>query len=279
MLDVAVDCDTLALQASVFFLTRKYILSHTQMGRDMKIFILGCRVLTRELSALIAQSQNQVDVTWIPQGLHDTPSLLHDSLNEQLNMLYRQIDRKMQKRVPDYIVLGYGLCSKAVVGLKAGNIPLVVPKVEDCIGLFLGSQKRYLDYFSEYKGTFWLNSRWIEDCPDLDEDYDDRLREAYMAQYDDEDTVDYLMEMHRDGLKNYRNVGYISTNTFDDRSAREQAARFAADHHLKYLEFEGNNSLLKKIVDGDFDNDSFLIVPPGYQIRYNNETNSIQAGI
>ena len=149
--------------------------------------------------------------------------------------------------------------------------------MEDCIGLLLGSQKRYLDYFSEYKGTFWLNSRWIEDCPDLDEDYEDKLREAYMAQYDDEDTVDYLMEMHRDGLKNYRNIGYISTDTFDDHNARKQAARFAADHHLKYLEFEGNNALLKKIVDGNFDEDSFLIVPPGHQIQYSNETNSIQA--
>ena len=39
----------------------------------MRIHIIACRVLTRELSYLISQSPHTVDVTWLPQGLHDTP--------------------------------------------------------------------------------------------------------------------------------------------------------------------------------------------------------------
>ena len=236
----------------------------------MRIYILGCRVLTRELSALIAGSKNDIDLAWMPQGMHDTPVILHNQLESALEELYRQIDKKMQKRVPDYIVLGYGLCSKSIVGLKAEKIPLVAPRTEDCIGLFLGSQERYLDYFTRYQGTYWLNSRWVEDCPDIDDDFEDRLREEYMEQYEDEDTVDYLMDMHRESLRNYQYVGYIGTDTFDDTREKEQAKKFAARNSLQFLEKEGNNCILQKMVNADFDEKNFLIVPPGYKIEYTN---------
>ena len=237
----------------------------------MRIHILACRVMTRELSALIANCDNDIDMTWMPQGMHDTPVLLHNYLEEQLNELYRLLEKKAMKRTPDYIVLGYGLCSKSIVGLTAKDIPLVAPRVEDCIGLFLGSQDRYLDYFSRYKGTFWLNSRWVSDLPDIDDDFEEKLRAQYMEQYDDdEETVDYLMEMHASDVGNYSSVGYIRTDTFDDVRERAQAERYAQKNGLKYFEVEGDNSLFGKIVRGDFDEKNFLIVPPGYKIEYSN---------
>lgn len=243
----------------------------------MRLYILGCRVLTRELSALIADCRNDVDIAWLPQGMHDTPVILHNQLEAGLEELYRQIDKKMQKRVPDYIVLGYGLCSKAIVGLTAKNIPLVAPRTEDCIGLFLGSQDRYLEYFYQYQGTYWLNSRWVEDCPDVDEDFEEKLREEYMEQYEDEDTVEYLMESHRTSLRNYKYVGYIGTDTFDDRAEKEKAKLFAQRSGLEFFEKTGDNSLLKKMVNADFDEKNFLIVPPGYQIAYANGPERIRA--
>ncbi len=244
----------------------------------MRIQILACRVLTRELSALVPQCKNNIDITWLPKGLHDTPVILNNFINEQLEAMYDLIHRKIQRRVPDYICLGYGLCSKAIVGLEAKEIPLVIPRVEDCIALFLGSQDRYLEYFKKYQGTLWLNSRWVEDTPDIDEDYDDKLRAQYMEEYDeDEDTVDYLMEMHRDHLANYENVGYISTDTFDERAQKAVAQSYAKRYQLNFLDFEGDNSILRKMVNGDFDEKNFLIVPPGYQVEYTNGTERIIA--
>ena len=236
----------------------------------MRLYILGCRVLTRELSALIANCRNDIDLAWLLQGMHDTPVILHSQLEAALEELYLQIDKKMQKRIPDYIVLGYGLCSKAIVGLAAKNIPLVAPRTEDCIGLFLGSQDRYLDYFFQYQGTYWLNSRWVADCPDIDEDYEEKLRQEYMEQYEDEDIVDYLMTAHRGSLRNYRYVGYISTDTYDDGEEKEKARRFAERSGLEFFEKEGSNQLLQKLVNADFDEKNFLIVPPGHKIEYTN---------
>lgn len=244
----------------------------------MRIHILACRVFTREISALIGGCENDIDVTWLPQGMHDTPVILHDYLEKQLEELYRMIEKKSMKRVPDYIVLGYGLCSKSIVGLTAKEIPIVAPRVEDCIGLFLGSQDRYLDYFTRYKGTYWLNSRWVSDCPDVDDDYEEKLRAEYEEQYDDdEEMVDYLMDVHRDSIRNYCNVGYIRTDTYDDRDEQLQAQRFAKRNGLKYFEVEGSDSLFRKIVQADFDEKNFLIVPPGHSIAFTNGPERIVA--
>ena len=128
----------------------------------MRIHIIACRVLTRELSYFASQSPHTVDITWLPQGLHDTPAKLRMKVSETIDSLYEQWEKRELKHMPDVIVLGYGLCSNGVVGIQARDIPLVVPRTDDCIALFLGSQQRYLELFHAYAGTFWLNSGWVE---------------------------------------------------------------------------------------------------------------------
>ena len=128
----------------------------------MRIHIIACRVLNRELSYYASQSPHIVDITWLPQGLHDTPAKLRMKVSETIDSLYEQWEKRELKHMPDVIVLGYGLCSNGVVGIQARDIPLVVPRTDDCIALFLGSQERYLRLFEEYNGTYWLNNGWIE---------------------------------------------------------------------------------------------------------------------
>ena len=236
----------------------------------MYINIVACRVLTRELSSLVATCENDVDVTWLPQGLHETPTLLHKEIEKQLEYLYDMIARKLQRRIPDYIVLGYGLCSNSIVGIRAKEIPLVVPRTEDCLGLFLGSQNRYMEYFEKYKGTFWLNPQWVRSNQSLEPDYEQKLYEEYLDQYEDEDTAQYLVEQRRESLKNYSYVGYINTKLYDDSWEREKAKGYADRLSLKFVEKNGDNRLLQKIVNADFDEKNFLIVQPGYQIAYSN---------
>ncbi len=133
----------------------------------MRIHIVACRILTRELSFLAAQSTNQVDITWVGRGLHNTPEKLRSHLCDVVDGLYEQMENKELEHRPDYIVLGYGLCSNAVVGIHCRDIPIVIPRTDDCIALFMGSQERYLREFSEVNGAYWLNSGWIEQCAHL----------------------------------------------------------------------------------------------------------------
>ena len=67
-------------------------------------------------------------------GLHLRPQELKRVLQEKIDEASRSAD---------VILLGYGLCSMAVVGLTATHCTLIVPKVDDCIAIFLGSAGAY----------------------------------------------------------------------------------------------------------------------------------------
>ena len=64
-------------------------------------------------------------------GLHFRPKRLKNALREV-------IDKSANDAVT--LILGYGLCSNGTAGLKAPEATrLVIPKVHDCIAIFLGS--------------------------------------------------------------------------------------------------------------------------------------------
>ena len=84
----------------------------------MRIHIVACRILSRELNYLASQSENQIDITWMGRGLHNTPDRLRQELMRMIEGLYEQLENGALEHRPDFIVLGYGLCSNAVVGVR-----------------------------------------------------------------------------------------------------------------------------------------------------------------
>ncbi|MGZ9166626.1 MAG: DUF1638 domain-containing protein [Anaerolineales bacterium] len=74
--------------------------------------------------------------------------------------MQEKIDQASQHA--DVLLLGYGLCSMAVVGLHATTSHLVIPRVDDCIAIFLGSCKAYKEQSQQEPGTYDLTKGWIE---------------------------------------------------------------------------------------------------------------------
>lgn len=230
----------------------------------MRIHIVACRIFARELGYLAAKSDNQIELTWIGRGLHNTPDKLRNRLCDTLDDLYRQYDENELEHRPDAIVLGYGLCSKAVVGIRCREIPIVIPRTDDCIALFMGSQERYLKEFNAAKGAYWLNSGWIEQSARLF-DSDDFKRRKWLeyAEKFGEDNADYLIEVESSWEKNYSTLGYIHSEIHDSadnlRRAKEEAER--KDWRLR--ELDGDLRMLRMMVDGTWNDREFLILKPG----------------
>ncbi|MBQ8718938.1 MAG: DUF1638 domain-containing protein, partial [Clostridia bacterium] len=122
-----------------------------------RLHIIACRVLQREFSAALAHTALKIDISYLPQGLHNTPDQLRNMLQAEIDRIFEYHKAGMTPYLPDAIVLGYGLCSNAVIGLTGRSLPLIVPRTDDCMALFLGSQRRYLEYFNSHSGTYWLN--------------------------------------------------------------------------------------------------------------------------
>lgn len=53
----------------------------------MRIAMVGCMVMNREINYIVARSPNIVRVWWMRQGLHETPQVLRAKLQETIDAI------------------------------------------------------------------------------------------------------------------------------------------------------------------------------------------------
>ena len=233
----------------------------------MRIHIIACRIFARELSYLASRSTNTVDITWVGRGLHNNPADLRRHLSDTVDDIYRQLETGALEYRPDAIVLAYGLCSNGVIGVRCRDIPVVIPRTDDCIALFMGSQERYLKEFHDAAGAVWLNSAWVEQSPRLADSEDLRRRKwlEYAEKYG-EDNADYLMEIESSWVSNYSTMGYIHSSVYDTAEHLDCARSEAEDKGWRMREIGDDLRLLRMMVDGTWNEEEFLILKPGERI-------------
>jgi len=113
--------------------------------------ILACNTIRDELEKIAAETNCPHNFVWVESGLHLVPDSLRRRLQEELD----KIDGVSR------VLLAFGFCGNAVVGLKSGGYQLVIPKVDDCITLLLGS-KENKDSYSRQGGVYFLTKGWLE---------------------------------------------------------------------------------------------------------------------
>lgn len=233
----------------------------------MRIHIVACRVLSREINYFAALSPHTVDVTWLPQGLHDTPDALRRMLADAIGSIHDQVEKNLLKHKPDAIALGYGLCSNGVVGLTARDIPLVIPRTDDCIALFLGSQKRYLQLFEQFNGAYWLNNGWIESCGTVVRQRETRQQrwQMYAEKYG-EDNADYLIEQEGAWISHYSTCAFIHSDVYESSEHLQTAMRVARENGWGFEEIQGDVRMIRALAYGEWNEQEFLIVRPGERV-------------
>ncbi len=243
----------------------------------MKIALIGCMVLLRDISKLIHNSPHTVHPFWFEQGLHDTPDLLRKRLQKCIDDV-EELSVANEKKTPfDAIVLAYGLCSNAVTELTSKTLPIIVPRCDDCIALFLGSQNRYLDYFNSLKGVYWYNKPWCENAFNPSEEAYERLFQKYAEQFGEEN-AEYLLETENSYTKNYENAVFIKSGNYDDEVNREQVKANAEHFGWNYKEVEGDDIFLQELLSGNWENEErFLVCPKNHTIKPDYEGKKVKA--
>lgn len=223
-----------------------------------KFYIISCHVLWRELSYFASQSRHAFDFNFLRQGLHDTP----DELRRQLQAAIDNASKEY-----DAILVGYGLCSNGIVDIKATTHDLVFMRGHDCITFFLGSRDRYQDYFDSNPGTYWYTSGWIETGahPMPGKERLEYLRQQYEHKYG-ADNADYLMRMEQGWIDEYSKAAYIDMSIINESRYKEYTKQCADYLSWDYDELSGNMSLIRRFIEGDWDDEDFLIVRKGYKI-------------
>jgi hypothetical protein len=233
----------------------------------VKLKLVACVVLFREACALVARSPHQIDFAFLPKGLHDIGAS---------NMLARLQAAVDTADTPGYdaILMGYALCNNGIAGLRSRTLPLIIPRGHDCMTLFLGSRKRYEQYFYNHPGTYFLTPGWIErgeasgelrQLSIATQSGMDMTFEQLVEKYGEEN-AQYLYDELCDQTKHYRQITYITTGVEPDSRFLDQAKERAADRKWLFDAVQGNLTLLERMIAGTWDNDDFLVVPPGHQV-------------
>jgi hypothetical protein len=208
--------------------------------------IIACATVIEEmLPHLPAGVEPQV----LDFGLHIRPKELKRILQETVEALAPEADT---------ILLGYGLCSQAVAGLRAQDCTLVVPKVDDCIALFLGSGPAYRAQVRAEPGTYYLTKGWIEAGDSPFDEYD-----SLVEQYGEEKALWFMRRI----LKNYTRLALINTGQYELERYRTYTRATAERWGLRYEEIPGSGALVARLLHGPWDGD-FVVARPGETITY-----------
>ena len=243
--------------------------------------VVACGVLWREIAGTAAALPHSYDLRFLRQGLHNSPELLRSELQAAVDGASAAVAPGLPADKaaagsswsscapaplkPEAILVGYGLCSNGLAGIEARDVPLVAPRAHDCLTFLLGSKERYREIFDAGPGTYWYSPGWIETGTQPGRERTEALRREYRERYGEEN-ADYLMEMEQDWMKKYNTCAYVSLGGFDDSAYRAYSRECAEYMGWTYREPGGDPGLLRDFLAGEWDDERFIVVPPGRRI-------------
>jgi N-methylhydantoinase A/oxoprolinase/acetone carboxylase beta subunit len=249
--------------------------------------LVACGVFRPEIEALLRSGEaEKIDpekITILEGGLHTNPARLR-------KMLQQEIDRLEGDGDCSGIAVLYGLCGRALAGISARSLPLFIPRVHDCISLFLGSDAGYRREFDKNPGTFYITPGWYEEKltpfasrgeqisldPSLTESF-----EGYRRKYGKKNAK-AIFAFYNSWRKNYRRSVFIDTGIEqeggDNSTYRSYASDFAREFGWDYQELEGSSRLIRKLLEAERGDEEILMVPPGASTVYDTRGSSLVIG-
>ena len=242
----------------------------------MRFKLISCEVLFREMCQACAHSPHQVDVEFLPKGLHDLGG-------KPMAAEIQQVVDRTPEGLYDAILLGYGLCGNGLDGLTARHTRLVLPRAHDCIALLLGSHDRYQKYFDLNPGTFYRSTGWLERGKGLQQlprntmGFHESL-DAMIAKYG-EDNGRYLYDEMTRYQAQYRRLTFIETGLEAGGKFVAEAEAEAKEKGWNFERLRGDLAWLVRLVEGEWAEAEFVVAEPGqrFAASYDSKVVRVQA--
>lgn len=242
--------------------------------------ILACEMIEDEVRlALEAVSpEARPPVVWIESGLHDRPERLKAALAD----LIARLDEGAQKQRPvvlssvrpgrgpasqrreevtvgpvGEVMLALGFCGNALRGLRAENLTLVFPRVDDCISLLL-NRGCTREEIPRDPRSYYLTRGWFSHESSLKEAFDD-----WVVRFGPEKAEALRAAM----FAGYERVNLIDTQAFDVSQCLSKSQEIAQQLRLDHGIVAGSVQLLEKLFRGERDSE-IVVVPPGESIGF-----------
>jgi N-methylhydantoinase A/oxoprolinase/acetone carboxylase beta subunit len=242
-----------------------------------KIVIIGCSVLALDLKRAARKIGIEIETKFLEAGLHERPILLREKLQDA-------IDQISGSKSCERIIIGYGVCGRGTIGIQARDISLVIPKVHDCIALFLGGDAAYKREFHRYPGTYYLSAGWYEEKT---EPFSQQNKSAFYGEqrlnYDELERK-YGQEAAKETFRflntwksNYQRAAFIETGVKKSPKYEAHARDMAAAYGWQFEKLDGNPGLLQKLLITEVSTDEILVVPPRHVIGFDAVESTLSA--
>ena len=210
--------------------------------------VIACGSLFHEFTSLI-NKDNGPDMYFLDTDLHRTPARIPEVLQEKIHEISDRYDK---------IILGYGLCSNAVVGVCSPRVTLIVPRVHDCLDLFLGFVGKGKSRIGLGTAHYYLTPGTILNRKDplsiMEQEYIPKMGQK-MSEWG-----------MKEELKHYSHFALITSPGTDMAPIWDQANKNAAFFDMTLTEVTSDLSFFKQLLYGPHDPEFFLHIPPGAAI-------------
>ena len=228
---------------------------------SLKLRLLACNALLRELCYLVSRSPNIFDLDFNELDAHRH--------SESLRALIQHKIDAADGAGYDAILLGYGLCGNATVGLRAGVTRLVIPRAHDCCTLLLGSRQEFKRHFRDTPSQPFSSTGYGERATalfheGLEGGPSDAVYREYVEKYGEENAR-YIFEAMTAPAHTQNRLVFIDVSETAHLGAAERCEQRARADGREFLRLPGSLELLRKLVDGEWDGD-FLVLEPGQRL-------------
>jgi len=233
----------------------------------MLLKLISCNVFQREACLCLADSPHVIDPEFTELGEHSRSAGLRTLLQERIDAA------EAGTKTYDAILLLFGLCGNATIGLHTRQTRLVIPRAHDCCTILLGSRRTFQEHFQDNPSTPFGSAGYMERGDYFLRTSDDgdpkvTIGDAYqqlVEKFGAEDAQFIWDQMHPPGQAGQDKAVFIDVPETAHLGYRDKFHEKAAAAGKQVVDLPGNLHLIRNLLHGHWDPAEFLVLSPGQQ--------------
>lgn len=215
----------------------------------MDTVLISCGTLEAEVRKVVSVLPRPPRLIFTEAAWHDRPTdQMRAALQQELDAVGPEVRR---------VLLAYGLCGGAIKDLVTHDFTLIVPRVDDCIPLLLGSREKFAE--ASRIPSFFLTAGWLT--------FSNKCYYDTLARMGERKTAIVYGMM----LANYKRFLFIDTEAYDLPQARVDMADRLSRHNLPADIMQGDLTWLRRLATGPWPQTKFLTVLPHSRVIWEAE--------